>query len=61
MNTKTPKFNSQRTGSRTRVLRPQIEERGKPLTDSTVDKLAEAIRKAWIRERSNELPCGSRA
>jgi hypothetical protein len=56
MNKKIPKFNSQESDSRTRVLRPQIDECVKPvktLSDNTVDKLAEAIRKSWIGERSN--------
>jgi hypothetical protein len=55
MNKKTPKLNSEESSSRIRVLRPQIEECVKPQTDSTADKLADAIRKSWIRERQHSL------
>lgn len=38
------------------MLRPQIEEYVKPLIKDPLDKLADAIRKSWIRERSHDLP-----
>jgi len=39
--------------STTRVFRPRMEEAGKPLSERAADKLANAIRKSWIQERSN--------
>ena len=47
-------LNSDESNSRTRVLRPRMEESVKPPTDRAADKLADAIRKSWIQERSNE-------
>lgn len=44
-------LNSEETGSRTRVLR--MEESVNASASSDADKLADAIRKSWIRERSN--------
>lgn len=57
MNKKSPKFNSHESSSRTRVLRPQIKEYVKPLIEDPLDKMADAIRKSWIRERSHDLSC----
>ena len=37
------------------MLRPQIKEYVKPLIEDPLDKLADAIRKSWIRERSHDL------
>lgn len=53
VNKKPPKFNSDESSSRTRVLRPQIEEYVKPPIEHPLDKVADAIRKSWIRERSS--------
>lgn len=56
MNKKIPKFNSQESDSKTRVLRPQTGDYVKlvkPPSNDTVDELANAIRKTWIAERSN--------
>lgn len=38
------------------MLRPEIEEYVKPLIEDPLDKLADEIRKSWIRERSHDLP-----
>ncbi len=52
--------NSEESSSRTRVLRSTMKEPAKVSTDSAADKLADAIRKSWIQERSNGVASNKR-
>lgn len=54
-------LNSEESDSRTRVLRPRMEESVKPPTRSAADKLADVIRKSWIQGRSTGVPSNKRS
>ena len=54
-------FNSEESDSRTRVFRPRTAESLKAPNDSATDKLADAIRKSWIQERSDGAASNKRA
>jgi hypothetical protein len=55
-------LDSKESSPRTRVLRPRMEESAKPLiSDNAADKLANAIRKSWIQERSGGTVANKRA